>query len=267
MSAHATLEHAEHAAHSAHGSEHSHEHSSGVGASNKLFGVTMALIGVLIAFCSAMVGSERNELTRAMIEQTQAHADFTAASTKYRLIMIELEKQRARVSTQRDPAGGFSPVDRFIELAGDYTKERSLSKAWADSYKPVVEAHFDAAEHFEKAQVVAEIGIVLASLAVLLASRPSWMVSVILSVICVGLLCRTYFHTAHVVDSALVKVHQAEEAYGDLRKAHTGANEDEKTISRLDPDGSIRAGIAARAKSREPGAPEKTATNGAHEGK
>ena len=223
----------------------------------------MALIGVLIAFCSAMVGSERNELTRSMIEQTQAHADFTAASTKFRLIMIEIEKQRARLSTQRDPAGGFSPVERFIALSQDYSKERSLSKNWADSYKPVVDAHFDAAEHYERAQVIAEIGIVLASLAVLLASRPPWMLSVLLSVICVFLLGRTYFHTAHVVDAAMVKVHHAEEAYEDLRKAHTGANEDEKAISRIDPDGSIRATIAARAKEREPGAPEKTATNGA----
>src|SRR5947207_12464218 len=101
--AHANLEHAEHAAHGGH--EHVHEHGTeGAGANHhKLFGVTMALIGVLIAFCSAMVGSERNELTRAMIKQTQAHADFTAASTKYRLIMIEIEKQRARISTQRDP--------------------------------------------------------------------------------------------------------------------------------------------------------------------
>src|SRR6266478_9929314 len=107
------------------------EHAEHHGSSNKIFGVTMALIGVLIAFCGAMVGSERNELTRAMIRQTQAHADFTAASTKYRLIMLELEKQRARISTQKDPPGGFSPVERFIELSQDYTKERSLSKNWA----------------------------------------------------------------------------------------------------------------------------------------
>src|SRR6059058_5997946 len=120
MSAHAQLEHAEHAAHSSHHHHDEHEHSSGSGGSGKLFGVTMALIGVLIAFCSAMVGSERNELTRSMIEQTQAHADFTAASTKFRLIMIEIEKQRARLSTQRDPAGGFSPVERFIALSQDY---------------------------------------------------------------------------------------------------------------------------------------------------
>src|SRR6476469_9603433 len=101
MSAHATLEHAEHAAH---GGGHERSHGGGH-SSHKIFGVTMALIGVLIAFCSAIVGSERNELTKTMIKQTQAHADFTAASTKYRLIMIEIEKQRARISTQRDPAG------------------------------------------------------------------------------------------------------------------------------------------------------------------
>src|SRR6266478_1986620 len=157
------------------------EHAEHHGSSNKIFGVTMALIGVLIAFCGAMVGSERNELTRAMIEQTQAHADYTSASTKFRLIMLELEKQRARVSAAKDAPGGWSPVERFIELAGDYKKERNLAKTWADTYKPLVEAHFDAAEGYERAQLIAEIGIVLASLAVLLGSRPAWFISVALS--------------------------------------------------------------------------------------
>src|SRR5262245_49555311 len=87
MSAHQKMEHAEHAAHSG-------QHDEGHGSHNKLFGVTMALTGVLIAFCSAMVGSERNELTRTMIEQTQAHSDYTAASTKLRLVLMEIEKQR-----------------------------------------------------------------------------------------------------------------------------------------------------------------------------
>src|SRR5258707_919450 len=188
--AHEKLEHAEHAAH--HGS------------SNKIFGVTMALIGVLIAVCAAMVGSERNELTRAMIEQTQAHSDFTGASTKLRLVMMELEKQHARVATAKDPQGGWSPVPRFIELAGDYKKERDLAKNWADSYHPVVEGHFDASEGYERAQLIAEIGIVLASLAVLLASRPAWVCSVIFSLICLVQLGRTYVKTSHIVGEALV---------------------------------------------------------------
>jgi Domain of unknown function (DUF4337) len=237
---HEKLEHAEHAAHSG-----SHAHH------NKLFGVTMALIGVLIAFCSAMVGSERNELTRTMIEQTQAHSDFTSASTKLRLVMIEIEKQHARLASARDPQGGWSPVPRFIELAGDYTRERNLAKNWVDTYHPLVEAHFDAAEGYEHAQLIAEIGIVLASLGVLLVSRPAWMLSIILSVICLGQLGRTFVHTSNVVGSSHEKIHKAEEAYTELRKNHTGANADEKAIDRLDADGSIRAAIEAKAKDRE----------------
>jgi hypothetical protein len=254
------MEHAEHAAHAGH--EHDHDdggHKKGI-SSAKIFGITMAMIGVLIAFCSAMVGSERTEFTRAMIRQTQAHADYTAASTKYRLIMLELEKQRARISTQKDPPGGFSPVERFIELSQDYAKERGLGKACSDSFEPIVQTHFDAAEQYEHAQVVAEIGIVLASLAVLLSSRPPWMLSVLLACICIVMLGRTYFHTHRIVDVEEVKAEQAKEAYDEYRKGHTGGNEDENTIQRLDADGSYRAAIAARAKARQEGA-EKTASS------
>jgi hypothetical protein len=59
VTAHKKLEEAEHTAH-AHGG-----HAPG-----KMMGLTMALIAVLIAVCAALVGSERNEFTRAMIKQT-----------------------------------------------------------------------------------------------------------------------------------------------------------------------------------------------------
>ena len=236
------MEHAEHATHG--------------GGNSKIFGVTMALIGVLIALSAAMLGSARNELTRAMIEQTQAHSDYTSASTKFRLVMIELEKQRARVIGARDAPGGESPVKRFIELSTDYSEERARAKAWADSYNELVDAHFDAAEGYEKAQVIAEIGIVLASLAVLLGSRSAWVLSIMLALACVVQLGRTYLPTKRVVRETLEKVHHANAAYVELRKAHGGANEDEKTIERLDPDGKIRAAIAERVKIHQPIAPE-----------
>jgi hypothetical protein len=233
------------------------EHASHGGGHNRLFGVTMAMMGVLIAFSSALVGSERNELTRTMIEQTQAHSDWTAASTKFRLIMIELEKQRARVITQQPtaPESG-SPVERFIELAGDYAKERTLSKSWSDSYLPIVEAHFGAAEGYEHAQLIAEIGIVLASLGVLLSSRPAWLISVFLGVACLVQIGHVFFPTRHILHSQMDKVHQAEESYQDLRKAHTGANMDDLIIERLDPDGKIRKAIEARSAHKEPGKEE-----------
>jgi len=233
--AHQKLEHAEHASHA--GGHHV--------SNNKLFGITMALTGVLIAFCAAMVGSERNELIKAMVKQTQAHSNYTAASTKFRLLLIELEKQHARVASSRDVSGGWSPVQRFVELSSDYAAERGLSKEWADSYEPLVEAHFDAAEGYEHAQLIAEIAIVLASLAVLLTNRLPWFLSVLLSAICILQAARTYLPTRHIVEHAESEIAKAAQAYDTLRKAHGGANEDEKTIDQFDPDRKLRNGREA----------------------
>lgn len=238
--AHEDLERAEHAAHSG-------GHGEGHKGSSKLIGLTMALIGVLIALCAAMVGSERNELTKAMIQQTQAHSDYTSASTKFRLVMLDLENLRGAQAT----SGGAqaSPVlERFIRLYMDYSTERALSKSWADSYQPLVEAHFEAAEGYEKAQLIAEIGIVIASLGVLLASRTAWIISILIASLSVGQLGRTLMHTRSTVGSDEVKVEKAEEAYQNLRKAHTGANEDEKTVDQLDPGGKIRTALDEKMK-------------------
>ncbi len=230
-----------------------------------MIGLTMALIGVLIAFCAAMVGSERNELTRTMIEQTQAHSDYAGASTKFRLVMMELEKQRLSpaLAAEADAAKpdvqvAHSVLERFIRLYSDYAKERALTKAWSDSYKPVVDAHFEAAEGFERAQLIAEIGIVVASLAVLLSNRPAWIVSIVLAAVCVGQLGRVALHTHQRMQECGEKVEHAEEAYHDLRKAHVGANEDEKTVDQLDPGGKIRHAIEAA---------EEHSSHAAHEGK
>ena len=229
------LEHAEHAAHAG-GGHGPDAHGNKPHGAGKMIGLTMALIGVLIAFCAALVGAERNELTRTMIEQTQAHSDYSSASTKFRLIMLDLEKQRG------EPATGDRPVlRRLLRLYTDYSKERKFSKEWADSYSPLVQAHFEGAEGYEHAQLIAEIGIVLASLGVLLGSRSAWLLSIVLALICVGQLGRTNLHTRHEITEASEHVHHGEEAYQALRKAHTGANEDERTVEALDPGGKLRA--------------------------
>ena len=244
--AHEALEHAEHASHSGHGG-----HSSG-----KLMGLTMALIGVLIAFSAAMVGGERNELTKTMIEQTQAHADYTSASTKFRLIMLEIEKQRQYVgTTEADSPGKKAVLERFLRLYLDYSKERKISKLWAESYAPMITAHFEATEGFERAQLIAEIGIVLASLGVLLASRGSWFTSIALAVACLAQLGMTNMRTKAAVHAAEAKVSHAEEAFQELRKAHVAANDDEKAVDQLDPGGVIRAAIEAKIHAADEAAP------------
>src|SRR6516165_12492124 len=91
--------------------------------SSKHVGLTIALIGVLIAFCAAMVTSEQNELTRTMTEQTQAHSDYSGASTKFRGVMIELEKLRHESSIGSTEAGPLPELKRFLRLSLDYSGE------------------------------------------------------------------------------------------------------------------------------------------------
>jgi hypothetical protein len=211
--------------------------------SNKNIGVTIALLGVLIACCAAMVGSEQNAMTRTMTEQTQANSDYSGASTKFRIVMVDLEKLRGQSSLGSTEAGFSAELKRFLRLSLDYSRERDFAKRWVGTYQPAVEAHFDAAEDYGNAQLFAEIGIVVTSLAILLSNRTAWILSMVLGVICIGLLTWTFIKTRHSVSHALGGIRQAENAYQQLRKSHLGAHGDERTWEELDPGGKIRAEI------------------------
>ena len=211
--------------------------------SSKHIGVTIALIGALIAFCAAMVMSEQNELTRTMTQQTQANSDFTGASTKFRIVMNELEKLRSQSSPESTGAG--LELRRFLRLSLDYRRERDFAKTWVDTYQPAIGAHFDAADGYENAQLVAEIALVVASLAILLSNRTAWVLSILLAVVCIGVLTSEFLKTRRSVSHAIRNIRQAENAYQQLRIAHLAANkdEDERTLEELDPGGKIRAEI------------------------
>ena len=217
------------------------EHSGHSG--NRMIGLTMGLIGVLIALCAAMVGGERNETSRVMIEQTQDTADATSASTKFRIVMLDIEHLRA------EPAASVpQPVrERFVRLYSDYSKEREITAAWAAAYQPLVDAHFDAAEMFEHAQLVAEIAIVFASLAVLLSNRPAWYLSMALAVLSMGLVGYTYIQTNQNVKAVLKQVETQREAYTELRRVHVNDQSDVTAVEALDPGGAIRKSIDAEA--------------------
>ncbi|MGH7328856.1 MAG: hypothetical protein ACREJX_10960, partial [Polyangiaceae bacterium] len=58
--AHEIAEHIEHAAHGGHGDK-------GVG---RMAGITMAILGVMLALCSAMVGGQRTDVIATMVEQS-----------------------------------------------------------------------------------------------------------------------------------------------------------------------------------------------------
>ena len=60
-------------------------------------------------------------------------------------------------------------------LARKYKEQQTAAEHWEEAFEPEAHAHFEAAESFERAQLCAEIGIVLASIALLLSSRLVWL--------------------------------------------------------------------------------------------
>lgn len=221
MGAHEELEHAEHAAHS-HGAKH--------------MGITMAVLGVLIAFCAAMVGSQRQELMTTSMDQAWAHSSWVAAVVKAEMVTADLQKMRGQPNVAGNPA-----LPRLIRLDSDYDKETKLAKEWDDASDPLINAHYDAAEGYEHAQLVAEIAIIIASVAILLNSRAAWLASLGVGAICVVLVGYTFATARGEIAEHHEKVHHAEEAYVEFSENDLDTKGRTELLNELDPGGAIRA--------------------------
>jgi hypothetical protein len=221
MGVHEDLEHAEHASHS-HGAKH--------------MGLTMAILGVLIAFCAAMVGSQRQELMTTLLDQSWAHSSWVAAAIKSEMVATDLQKLRGQPSVATNPA-----LPRLLRLDSDYTTETTLAKEWDDACEPLIDAHYDAAEGYEHAQLLAEVGIIIASLAILLGSRMAWMVSLVVGALCLAQTGYTYVSARGEINEHHEKVHAAEHAYEEHSEQDLDSKGREEMLNELDPGGKIRA--------------------------
>jgi predicted tellurium resistance membrane protein TerC len=226
MGAREDLEHAEHIVHSG-------------SARAKHIGLTMGLLAVLVALAASLAGTERNELVASVMDQSWAHSSYAAATVKFRIVMVELEKMRNEA--EADDAEGASPsLERFLRLYSDYKKEIKLAETWDDTCEPLIDAHFDAAESYDRGLLIAELAIIVASIAVLLTSRIAWLISIAIGICCLGQLSLTFIRTHHAVTGQHAKVERAEEAYQKVVSAHFDSTKDEETVEALDPGGKIR---------------------------
>ncbi len=263
------LEHAEHTAHGGHGGGHGASHDPGT---TKKIGLTMAILGVLLAFCAALVGGERTELVKTMVEQTQANSEEQAQSTKYRMLFSQLEQLRAIAPTDdqvhalhasldqlhagaqpavadavqgaRIVGEGLSemltptpqPLARLIGLVRKARHETGLAQSWTDSYNPAVRAHFESAEGFERAQLCAEVGIVLASIALLMGARRVWYGAIGLGACAAVLVGMTYGHLKTELHHAEAGIEHAQHAYVIVAGGTADTSDDEDTLRALEVD-------------------------------
>ena len=76
-------------------------------------------------------------------------------------------------------------VVAMARMADRYREEREAAEVWAESYEDKVLAYERAGEHYEWGMLCAEIGIVIASIALMLSSRAAWLLSIGLGIACV----------------------------------------------------------------------------------
>ncbi|MEO6577238.1 MAG: DUF4337 family protein [Polyangiaceae bacterium] len=235
------LEHMEHAGH---GGGHGEK-----GGPGKQIGITMALLGVMLAFCAAMVGSERTELIKTMVEQSNKYGIYQSETTKLRVIDGNLEILKALTpskeeaakldatlrgkrgssgkaddedtaelkdliaSSMDDMADLLAPdnedVTHFQKLSRRFANDAKEAKEDAEAYEGSVKTHERASELYERAQLLAEIGIVVASVALLMASKKVWAISVISGALGLATVGYTAYTTHEGLAAAEAKIEEA----------------------------------------------------------
>ncbi|HEX4478844.1 MAG TPA: DUF4337 family protein [Polyangiaceae bacterium] len=249
---HELAEKIEHVAHSehpgGHGGHGGPDQPKGK-ASGRVVGITMAVLGVMLAFCSAQVGAQRTELMRAMVMQSTKFGFYQGETTKFRVISADLEllksispkpdeikKVEDTLRTKRGAAGKGDDEDtaevkeliasatedmadlltpdpeeitRFGKMSRSYKRDMLEAKEDAEAYEGVIDAHHESAERFELAQLAAEVGIVVASIALLLSSQFMWIAAVVLGLGCAGTLGFTFVETERALSAADAKIKAA----------------------------------------------------------
>jgi hypothetical protein len=243
------LEHMEHAGHGGGHGEHGAGGKGGRPGPGKAIGITMAVLGVMLALCAALVGSQRTELIKTTIEQSNKWGIYQSESMKFRVIEADAEilhaitpsraevkkfesalkevrshsgkadnedtaelKEAIDVAT-RELADILSPdkedEDHFATMRLAYKRDMAEAKEDAEAYDGAIEAHQEGAEWYERAQLCAEIGIVIASIALLLGDRKVWGVAVAIGATGAVIIGMTYVRTGQKLTLAEQKIELA----------------------------------------------------------
>jgi hypothetical protein len=257
--AHEIHEQIEHAGHGG--------HDSGPGGSlSRWIGITIAMLGVMMALCSAQLGAARTELISTMVEENASKSQYTAVANKYRMLQAQLQHLHAampNVEFMRTKDEEFKTLEsevknadtrygvaasklnsdkilntviptpddvgRFLDLIDRTRNETEAAKEWSESYHDAVEVHKSSAEHFEYALLSAEIAIVIASVGLLLAKQVWFARGAFGVAVVLGLLSLTIAGTTFVQNR-----HALHAAEGKIETSHhhyTGMNKDKEDVA------------------------------------
>ena len=281
------LEHMEHAGHSGHGDGHGDGHKG----PGKSIGITMAVLGVMLALCAAMVGSHRTELIKTTVEQANSWGLYQAEAMKFRVMEANLELLKALTpnmeeekkmdetlrnkhahagkedsedtaeikdliaSAVDDLAELLTPdhkeKERFAKIALKYEHDMKEAKADAEAYEEAIHAHHEASEWYERAQLLAEVGIVIASIALLMSSRAVWIVAVLCGLGGAGVIGTTFVKTRSELKEAEEKIEKAKKETEAIEEDDEDEEEKKEMEDEQKPGGEKKAEGEGSAKPEE----------------
>jgi len=126
-----------------------------------------------------------------------------------------------------------SQVLALADTVERYEKEGHSAKEWTESFEPAVKAHVLAQQRFDLAQLLAEIGIVVASVALLIKRRAPWLLSLALGLGSVGLVIHTHLSTGGVVHAAEEKIEETGKEYRAMRNDDATAEADRALVAKV----------------------------------
>jgi hypothetical protein len=265
---HEVHEHIEHAGHDPHPT----------GNLSRWIGVTIAVLGVLMALCAAQVGAARTELIATMVEENGATLRYQTVSGKYRMLQAQLQQLHAlmpdpkamkateaelkRLETAIKNPDTVQQVQatrleskkilmtvtptredvlRFSQLIRHHRGMAEAANEWAESYTDAVQVHSLTASRTEVAQVAAEIGIVIASVGLLLGTlrwfaRGAWITAVVLGVLSLAILVQTRWANVDRLHKAEDRIAHTRSHYLEQLKEENKADEDEKILREIEAD-------------------------------
>ena len=125
-------------------------------------------------------------------------------------------------------------LDRFAWLVMKYADQKEAAREWTESYDAIVEAHREAAERYEIGQLCAEIGIVLASIAMLFRSRKVFWLAVVVGLAGLAIVAFTWYDTATRLHHAEKKCVDAQRRYVSLSSEAADEAADEELLAAIE---------------------------------
>ena len=236
---------------------------------SRLIGITIAIVGVLMALCSAQLGAARTELIATMVEENEASHRHQSVSAKYRGLQAQLQSLHAgmpnpefkaktddelkTIKTEvKNPditlainANGLETqkilntvtptrgdVVRFMKLVRGHRAEAEAAKEWFESYEDAIKVHANTTSRFEIALIAAEIAIVIASVGLLLHKQLWFARGAWLAATVLGVLCLSIASWTFVANQN--KLHDAEKKIAATQRHFTEMSKEEVDVAEDD---------------------------------